>query len=80
MDPAEDIDLINVAFEQRHLPDDDSTRWCYIESCLCTCISTMPMLNTSVYRFDVPDRLSGLACLQELNPNRTWNFIMVTAV
>jgi hypothetical protein len=53
VDPAEDIDLINVAFEQRHLPDGDSTR------------------------FDVPDRLSGFACLQELNPKRTWNFIMV---
>ena len=29
------------------------------------------------FRFDVPDRLSGLKCLQELNQRRKWNFIMV---
>ena len=37
------------------------------------------LTNTSVSltRFDVPDRLSGLASLQELNPRRKWNFVMV---
>ena len=29
------------------------------------------------FRFNVPDRISGLACLQELNQERKWNFIMV---
>jgi hypothetical protein len=53
LDPEEEIDLINVAFEQKHLPESDPTR------------------------FDVPDRISGLACLQELNRERKWNFVMV---
>ena len=43
-------------------------------------ISTVSMITVTVFRFDVPDRLSGFACLQELNPKRTWNFIMVTSV
>ena len=36
------------------------------------------LMDSWSYRFDVPDRLSGIACLQELNPNRIWNFVMVT--
>ena len=50
----------------------------YMEHSICA-KSCWGNWNQDLYvsRFDVPDRLSGIACLQELNPNRTWNFIMV---
>lgn len=33
--------------------------------------------ETMTSPFSVPDRLTGYAALQELNPNRRWNFIEV---
>eukprot|EP00731_Ephydatia_muelleri_P018597 Em0011g637a len=53
LDPKEEIDLINVAFEQKRTP------------------------NSETISFDVPDRLSAIQSLKELNPHRTWNLVLV---
>jgi asparagine synthetase B (glutamine-hydrolysing) len=50
-DSNEEIDLVNVAFDQSKEND--------------------------ISNFDVPDRLSAIQTLQELNPARKWNLILV---
>ena len=64
------IDLLNIAFEkpktQKINPNQKSK------------IKFEKKLNIpTIDEFLVPDRISGLECLKELNPKRKWNFVEI---
>ncbi|XP_063412900.1 asparagine synthetase domain-containing protein 1-like isoform X2 [Mytilus trossulus] len=60
----EPVDLMNVAFEQK--PKSPQKKK-----------GERPKTETTATNWKVPDRVTGYTALQELNPNRKWNFIEV---
>ena len=70
--PDEPIDLLNVAFEQQQKPEQPEAQ----RRKAATATATKAK-QSGVDRFLVPDRVSGLRTLGELNPNREWNFVEI---
>lgn len=69
---SESVDLLNVAFEQRTPQRPDKKK----SQSNCATNGIIPSKN-----YDVPDRLSGRRCWQQLmdiRPGRCWNFVEVT--
>ena len=61
--PADEpIDLLNIAFEKQ---TKNLTK------------KKNPLLNVASNDFSVPDRLSGIESLKDLNPKRKWNFVEI---
>ncbi|CAG2218534.1 SPSB3 [Mytilus edulis] len=48
-----------------------------IDSAVITALVDRPKTETTETNWKVPDRVTGYTALQELNPNRRWNFIEV---
>ena len=74
----EAIDLINVAFEQKpqlnNFQNKDRRKTKLRQG------NTRQVAKETSRKFDVPDRLTGISGLEELqrqNPTRQWNFIEV---
>jgi asparagine synthetase B (glutamine-hydrolysing) len=64
----EPVDLLNIAFEKKAANASTLTK---------SFKSKKMDENDNVDVFMVPDRISGLETLKELNPMRKWNFVHV---
>lgn len=76
MPTEEAIDLINVAFEQKIPSSHPQNKNGKKGKIRMNVAPTKPARN-----FSVPDRITGISGLEELqciNPSRQWNFIEVT--
>lgn len=72
---SESIDLLNVAFAQKVSQNSQSTKKHKMKH-KAECIIDSSM------NYEVPDRISGRQCweqLQELKPDRKWNFVEVSS-
>lgn len=61
--PNDPIDLLNVAFEMKINTKGN--------------VTNAGNNKSGNKAFLVPDRISGLECLKELNANRKWNFVQI---
>ncbi|XP_042210769.1 asparagine synthetase domain-containing protein 1-like [Homarus americanus] len=70
---SESVDLLNVAFLQRVSQSNEVKKKCKVKN---SSVSG----NNPIMNYEVPDRISGRQCwqqLQEIRPLRKWNFVEI---
>jgi asparagine synthetase B (glutamine-hydrolysing) len=75
--PNEEIDLLNIAFEKQKNSVTKKTNKAQDEEDEDDLINNLKNEYDKNDEFLVPDRISGLESLKELNKNRKWNFVEI---